>query len=81
MYNEENEPSTFQLARRLTYWHFDTSSTNSYNGQGNCAEVLDPECIRQLEEQNRTALTGDFSPVQAYPPVGVAGVSVSMLKA
>ncbi|RMY32733.1 hypothetical protein D0866_06408 [Hortaea werneckii] len=43
------------------YWPFDTSATNSYKGQGDCPEVADPECTRQLEEQNGTALTGDFS--------------------
>ncbi|RMZ13469.1 hypothetical protein D0862_02310 [Hortaea werneckii] len=61
LYDDENEPATFQLARRLTYWPFDTSATNSYNGQGDCEEVVEPECIRQLEDQNGTALTGDFS--------------------
>ncbi|KAI7210638.1 hypothetical protein KC333_g8127 [Hortaea werneckii] len=61
MYDEDNEPSTFQLARRLTYWPFDTSTTNSYNGHGNCEEVVNAECIRQLEDQNESALTGDFS--------------------
>ncbi|GAB1739821.1 hypothetical protein NU219Hw_g4756t1 [Hortaea werneckii] len=61
LYDDENEPATFQLARRLTYWPFDTSATNSYNGQGDCAEVVEPECIRQLEDQNGAALTGDFS--------------------
>lgn len=56
--DDEDEPVTFQLASRLTYWPFSASATNAYNGQGNCAEVVDLECMRQLET-NDTAIFGD----------------------
>ncbi|KAI6823708.1 hypothetical protein KC340_g995 [Hortaea werneckii] len=58
VYDDEDEPVSFQFASRLTYWPFSTSATNAYNGQGNCAEVVDLECMRQLET-NDTAIFGD----------------------
>ncbi|KAI7472489.1 hypothetical protein D0860_03576 [Hortaea werneckii] len=58
VYDDKDEPVSFQFGSRLTYWPFSASATNAYNGQGNCAKVVDLECIRQLES-NDTAAFGD----------------------
>ncbi|KAI6834191.1 hypothetical protein KC332_g6072 [Hortaea werneckii] len=67
VYDDEDEPVSFQFESRMTYWPFSTSATNAYNGQGNCAGVVDLECIRQLET-NDTAVFGDTPACPSVSP-------------
>lgn len=47
-----NAPLNFGLTWRATYWPFSVSATNAYNGDGDCAGVVNPTCLRQLRALN-----------------------------
>ncbi|RMZ07451.1 hypothetical protein D0864_00031 [Hortaea werneckii] len=76
VFDNENELLAYEFDRGLTYWPFSTPATNLYNGAGNCAEVVDLECIRQLGAPDGTAI---FEDIPACPSVssrwGSAGVA------
>lgn len=77
VFDNENELLAYEFDRGLTYWPFSTPATNLYNGAGNCAEVVDLECIRQLGAPDGTAI---FEDIPACPSVssrwGSAGVGM-----
>lgn len=49
-------PLNFQFAWRATYWPFSLAATNAYAGDGSCAGVVKPTCLRQLRALNASGV-------------------------
>ncbi|KAI7277231.1 hypothetical protein KC345_g6725 [Hortaea werneckii] len=55
----------YQFDWRLTYWPFSTSATNGYQSEGDCAGVVEPDCLRRLKASNGTSAIWTDSPACA----------------
>ncbi|KAI7158021.1 hypothetical protein KC349_g5184 [Hortaea werneckii] len=52
----------YELDWRLTYWPFSISATNAYQSEGECAGVIEPNCLRELRASNGTSAIYTDSP-------------------
>ncbi|RMY13343.1 hypothetical protein D0868_02063 [Hortaea werneckii] len=55
----------YEFNWRLTYWPFSTSATNTYQSEGECAGVIEPDCLRELRASNGTSAICTDSPACA----------------
>ena len=61
--SDPDAPLNYEFTWRVTYWPFSASATNAYNGDGDCAGVVNPTCLRQMSALNQS---GAISPADSW---------------